>query len=627
MFQKTSCAASAGACAEPETEKDPIIVRVENDDKNLSKNIDCSEFDVIKAVQYGACERVSELIEAGLDVNQPDNDTVYLLHWAAINNRREIIKLLIEKGAIVNVVGGDLQSTPLHWAVRQGHLAATVLLMKNGADPNLLDAEGSGCIHLASQFGHTAVVAYLIAKNVYLDIYDSSGMTPLMWSAWKMISLDPVRLLLTLGANPNLQDLAHGNTALHWAILSRNHRAIHTLVIKGKANIDVKNKKGDSPLQLLQQHIGSRWITREVTDLIKHITQQRSKVSILMKITMNQDIKWWTLVCIPFILLFSIGLILSAEIFFIFKIVLIVIVCVVISIIKRIMLDDNLQSQLPLMFYWATMAFFYVSWAVYIAPVVPSLMSFLFGGLNFVLFICFIVLLLGDPGILKATLSERLKTIIYIAESDEKGKGFEPSSFCSACLIRRPIRSKHCSVCDRCVGKFDHHCPWIANDIGINNHRIFILFILLILFIMILNFYGGILFYQQNCNLAGEGIWNALLIINNCSLWVVWMMINACFHIFWVTILSVIQFYQIVFMGMTTNERVNRGRYKHFAELGGKSPFHLGLLNNLADFFQCNCFGLFSNKKRNWMIFNDNLESRIIGNGSLLRLNEGLEYV
>lgn len=70
-----------------------------------------------------------------------------------------------------------------------------------------------GCIHLASQFGHTAVVAYLIAKNVYLDIYDSSGMTPLMWSAWKMISLDPVRLLLTLGANPNLQDLAHGNTA------------------------------------------------------------------------------------------------------------------------------------------------------------------------------------------------------------------------------------------------------------------------------------------------------------------------------------------------------------------------------------------------------------------------------
>lgn len=114
-----------------------------------------------------------------------------------------------------------------------------------------------------------------------------------------------------------------------------------------------------------------------------------------MKITMNQDIKWWTLVCIPFFLLFSIGLILSTEIFIIFKIVLIVIVCVIISIIKRVMLDDNLQSQLPLMFYWATMAFFYVSWAVYIASNVPSLMTLLFGVLNFVLFICFIVLLRG----------------------------------------------------------------------------------------------------------------------------------------------------------------------------------------------------------------------------------------
>lgn len=143
MYQKT-CGASAGSCAEPENEKDPIIVRIDNDEKNSAKNIDCSEFDIVKAVQYGACDRVAELIDAGHDVNQPDNDTVHLLHWAAINNRREVIKLLIEKGAIVNVVGGDLQSTPLHWAVRQGHLAATVLLMKHGADPNLLDAEGSG---------------------------------------------------------------------------------------------------------------------------------------------------------------------------------------------------------------------------------------------------------------------------------------------------------------------------------------------------------------------------------------------------------------------------------------------------------------------------------------------------
>jgi hypothetical protein len=37
--------------------------------------------------------------------------------------------------------------------------------MKYGADPSLIDGEGCSCIHLAAQFGHTSIVAYLIAKG------------------------------------------------------------------------------------------------------------------------------------------------------------------------------------------------------------------------------------------------------------------------------------------------------------------------------------------------------------------------------------------------------------------------------------------------------------------------------
>ncbi|KAG7277667.1 hypothetical protein CRUP_025352 [Coryphaenoides rupestris] len=38
-------------------------------------------------------------------------------------------------------------------------------LLKYSADPSLIDGEGCSCVHLAAQFGHTSIVAYLIAKG------------------------------------------------------------------------------------------------------------------------------------------------------------------------------------------------------------------------------------------------------------------------------------------------------------------------------------------------------------------------------------------------------------------------------------------------------------------------------
>ena len=51
--------------------------------------------------------------------------------------------------------------------------------------------------------------------------------------------------------------------------------------------------------------------------------------------------------------------------------------------------------------------------------------------------------------------------------------------------MRKPLRSKHCSVCDHCVALFDHHCPWVGNCVAQNNHYHFVMFLILMVIMQV----------------------------------------------------------------------------------------------------------------------------------------------
>ncbi|XP_011362146.1 probable palmitoyltransferase ZDHHC4 isoform X2 [Pteropus vampyrus] len=78
-----------------------------------------------------------------------------------------------------------------------------------------------------------------------------------------------------------------------------------------------------------------------------------------------------------------------------------------------------------------------------------------------------------DPGTITKA-NELLFLQVY--EFDEVM--FPKNMKCSTCGLRKPARSKHCSVCNRCVHRFDHHCVWVNNCIGAWNTRYFLIYLL-----------------------------------------------------------------------------------------------------------------------------------------------------
>ncbi|XP_051910555.1 palmitoyltransferase ZDHHC23-B isoform X1 [Hippocampus zosterae] len=98
------------------------------------------------------------------------------------------------------------------------------------------------------------------------------------------------------------------------------------------------------------------------------------------------------------------------------------------------------------------------------------------------------------PGFVKATESDPVL-------EDQLGwsQEAEPSwkNWCSVCRVVRPPRAGHCRICGVCVRRHDHHCVWIDSCVGRDNHRSFLLTLIVFLSTSL---YGIVLTLQSVCS-------------------------------------------------------------------------------------------------------------------------------
>ncbi|KAK0717813.1 ankyrin repeat-containing domain protein [Lasiosphaeria miniovina] len=152
------------------------------------------------------------------------------LYWAAYLGDVELVEWLIEQGADVCTVEGNLGSA-LGAAAYQGYSDVVECLLLHGADPNLANTEFGNVLQVAALGGSVKVVKQLLDAGAQLNAQGGTYNTALIAAASKE-NYDMVALLIKRGADLNLGSRQHGSS-LYQAALAGDTKMAVTLLAAG----------------------------------------------------------------------------------------------------------------------------------------------------------------------------------------------------------------------------------------------------------------------------------------------------------------------------------------------------------------------------------------------------------
>ena len=169
-----------------------------------------------------------------------------VIHKCVEHNQIDILKVMLgEKKFEVNARNKD-GHTPLQLAVVKGYKLMIDILIKHGADVEVVDHKKRNLLHLALLHQQTDTAMYLVEMGGDIDQQDEEGSTCLHL-AIESNYIRLVRLLINSGCNARIAD--HDDyLPIHVMVCNKRFNIILWDVIEKTGNVNAQNCNGDTPL-------------------------------------------------------------------------------------------------------------------------------------------------------------------------------------------------------------------------------------------------------------------------------------------------------------------------------------------------------------------------------------------
>jgi ankyrin repeat protein len=194
---------------------------------------------------------IKTLIVNEANVNVKAENNVTLLHIAVQKEKREIVELLLDKGAHLEEATTNLQRRPIHIAAETGNPAIMQLLIDKGADIMALAYRDATPLHIAATSGNIEVVKILHQAGADINRQDQDELTALHLATLKG-NLAIIEYLLKNGANPHTRG-SKFVAPLHLAVYEGDYEVVKKLLELDKepeAYIELEAENKARPLQI-----------------------------------------------------------------------------------------------------------------------------------------------------------------------------------------------------------------------------------------------------------------------------------------------------------------------------------------------------------------------------------------